>query len=40
MPKEFRKDLMNMSFPLKDAEGKTVGTCEKDEKGSINVYYG
>ncbi|MEI2310969.1 SpaA isopeptide-forming pilin-related protein, partial [Bacillus nitratireducens] len=28
MPKEFRKDLMNMSFPLKDAEGKTVGTCE------------
>ncbi|PGZ10891.1 cell wall anchor protein, partial [Bacillus cereus] len=28
MPKEFRKDLMNMNFPLKDAEGKTVGTCE------------
>ncbi|MES5953746.1 SpaA isopeptide-forming pilin-related protein [Bacillus fungorum] len=28
MPKEFRKDLMNMKFPLKDAEGKTVGTCE------------
>ncbi|MFA2809001.1 SpaA isopeptide-forming pilin-related protein [Bacillus mycoides] len=28
MPKEFRKDLMNMSFPLKDAEGKIVGTCD------------
>ncbi len=39
MPKEFRKDLMNMSFPLKDVEGKTVGTCG-DEKGSIDVYYG
>ncbi|WP_419762246.1 SpaA isopeptide-forming pilin-related protein [Bacillus mycoides] len=28
MPKEFRKDLMNLSFPLKDAEGKIVGTCD------------
>ncbi|MGH0430726.1 SpaA isopeptide-forming pilin-related protein, partial [Bacillus hominis] len=28
MPKEFRKDLMNMTFDLKDSEGKVVGTCQ------------
>ncbi|MCU5706375.1 SpaA isopeptide-forming pilin-related protein [Bacillus wiedmannii] len=39
MPKEFRKDLMNMSFPLKDAEGKTVGTCEM-KKGLLTCTMG
>ena len=28
MPKEFRKDLMNMDFELKDSEGEVVGTCQ------------
>nr|WP_270342032.1 SpaA isopeptide-forming pilin-related protein [Bacillus mobilis] len=39
MPKEFRKDLMNMSFPLKDAEGKIVGTCEM-KKGVLTCTMG
>ncbi|QWH77101.1 isopeptide-forming domain-containing fimbrial protein [Bacillus mycoides] len=39
MPKEFRKDLMNMSFPLKDAEGKIVGTCEM-KKGLLTCTMG
>ncbi|WP_267416095.1 SpaA isopeptide-forming pilin-related protein [Bacillus sp. GC_Bacil_1] len=39
MPKEFRKDLMNMNFPLKDAEGKTVGTCEM-KKGLLTCTMG
>ncbi|SCA98137.1 LPXTG-domain-containing protein cell wall anchor domain [Bacillus mycoides] len=39
MPKEFRKDLMNMSFPLKDAEGKTVGICEM-KKGLLTCTMG
>ncbi|MEK7017811.1 SpaA isopeptide-forming pilin-related protein [Bacillus sp. FSL R9-9410] len=39
MPKEFRKDLMNLSFPLKDAEGKTVGACEM-KKGLLTCTMG
>ncbi len=39
MPKEFRKDLMNMNFPLKDAEGKIVGTCEM-KKGLLTCTMG
>ncbi|MGQ0422580.1 Ig-like domain-containing protein, partial [Bacillus sp. HC-Mk] len=37
--KEFRKDLMNMSLPLKDTEGKIVGTCEM-KKGLLTCTMG
>ncbi|MCU4836481.1 SpaA isopeptide-forming pilin-related protein, partial [Bacillus cereus] len=39
MPKEFRKDLMNISFPLRDVEGKLVGICEM-KKGLLTCTMG
>ncbi|MGN4770651.1 SpaA isopeptide-forming pilin-related protein, partial [Bacillus cereus group sp. MYBK216-2] len=39
MPKEFRKDIMNISFPLRDVEGKLVGICEM-KKGLLTCTMG